>query len=47
MSNDYCMAWETTYDNFWATCPDGHEHVFQDDKCTRCGYVKSRYYDRK
>ena len=45
-SNDYCMAWETTYDNFWATCPDGHEHVFQGDVCTRCGYKKPSSYER-
>ena len=37
-SNDNCIVFDVTYDNFWRTCPDGHEHVFQDDICTRCGY---------
>ena len=38
-SNDNCIAFDVTYDNFWRTCPDGHEHVFNDAKvCTRCGY---------
>ena len=37
-SNDYCMVWDVTYDHFWACCPDGHDHVFVDDVCTRCGF---------
>ena len=40
-SNDYCMIWDVTYDNFWACCPDGHEHVFQNRVCVRCGYERS------
>ena len=40
-SNDYCMIWDVTYDNFWATCPDGHDHVFQNRICIRCGYERS------
>ena len=40
-SNDYCMIWDVTYDNFWAKCPDGHDHVWQDDVCTRCGFRRS------
>ena len=39
-SNDYCMIWDVTYDNFWVCCPDGHDHVFNFDKCTRCGFVR-------
>ena len=39
-SNDFCQIWDVTYDNFWRTCPDGHEHVFNNgDVCVRCGYV--------
>ena len=38
-SNDNCIAFDVTYSNFWRTCPDGHEHVFNDIKvCTRCGF---------
>ena len=40
-SNDYCMIWDVTYDNFWACCPDGHEHVYQNRVCVRCGYERS------
>ena len=40
-SNDYCMIWDVTYDNFWACCPDGHDHVYQNRICTRCGYERS------
>ena len=40
-SNDKCEIWDVTYDNFWATCPDGREHVFVDYICTRWGYYKS------
>ena len=39
-SNDFCMIWDVTYDNFWACCPDGHEHVLHNRVCTRCGYEK-------
>ena len=39
-SNDFCMAWDVTYDNFWTCCPDGHEHVYKKYVCTRCGYEK-------
>ena len=28
-SNDQCLIWDVTYDNFWVCCPDGHEHVFK------------------
>ena len=42
-SNDYCVFWDVTYDNFWETCPDGHEHVFDNCKCVRCGYVNEGY----
>ena len=38
-SNDNCICFDVTYSNFWRTCPDGHEHTFNnDDVCTRCGY---------
>ena len=40
-SNDSCMVWDVTYDNFWITCPDGHEHVYEGTRfCVRCGYKK-------
>ena len=42
-SNDYCMIWDVTYDNFWACCPDGHDHVFDVEICTRCGFRRDRY----
>ena len=42
-SNDYCVIWDVTYDRFWTTCPDGHEHVFDNCKCVRCGYVNEGY----
>ena len=45
-SNDYCHIWDVTYDNFWATCPDGQQHVYVDGVCTRCGHKKSREHDR-
>ena len=38
-SNDNCVCFDVTYDNFWRTCPDGHEHVWQDHVCTRCGFA--------
>ena len=38
-SNDNCIQFDVTYDNFWRTCPHGHDHVFDDNgNCTRCGY---------
>ena len=36
-SNDHCAICEVVYDNFWATCPDGHEHEFVAGFCKRCG----------
>ena len=40
-SNDRCYCWDVTYDNFWATCPDGHTHNFEmGNICVRCGYSK-------
>ena len=39
-SNDFCMIWDVTYDNFWACCPDGHEHVYHNRRCLRCGYER-------
>ena len=44
-SNDFCTIWDVTYDNFYATCPDGHEHVYRDHTCTRCGYTPPHYPD--
>ena len=43
-SNDFCIYWDVTYANFWTTCPDGHEHVFVDNTCTRCGFVQGGSY---
>ena len=39
-SNDFCVAFSVTYDNFWAKCPDGHEHEWDllGYNCKRCGY---------
>ena len=38
-SNDNCIVFDVTYSNFWRTCPDGHDHVFDSNgNCTRCGY---------
>ena len=37
-SNDHCVAFDVTYDNLWATCPDGKPHEFVDCRCVRCGY---------
>ena len=38
-SNDGCMVWDVTYDNFWVCCPDGHDHVYETTRfCVRCGY---------
>ena len=40
-SNDSCMVWDVTYDNFWVCCPDGHDHVYEGTRfCVRCGYKK-------
>ena len=36
-SNDNCLIWSVTYDNFWETCPDGHPHEFDHLVCKRCG----------
>ena len=36
-SNDHCVFFDVTYDNLWATCPDGHPHEFKDGVCVRCG----------
>ena len=38
-SNDHCAIFDVQYDNFWATCPDGHEHTPENCVCTRCGYI--------
>ena len=40
-SSDRCMVWDVTYDDFWTTCPDGHEHVYQNRVCVRCGYERA------
>ena len=37
-SNDRCLSFDVTYDHFYETCPDGHEHVYENDRCVRCGY---------
>ena len=40
-SNDYCNIWDVTYDNFWATCPDGSQHEWDRNAgyvCVKCGY---------
>ena len=39
-SNDHCVMFDVTYDNLWATCPDGKPHEFVDGHCVRCGYNK-------
>ena len=39
-SNDKCQIWDVTYENFFVCCPDGHDHVFVNDRCTRCGHVR-------
>ena len=36
-SNDYCNMFEVTYQNYYATCPDGQEHDYRNHKCIRCG----------
>ena len=40
-SSDRCIVWDVTYDNFWACCPDGHDHVYQNRICIRCGYERA------
>ena len=41
-SNDRCAIWDVTYDNFWATCPDGSPHDFDIwGNCKKCGYCKT------
>ena len=44
-SNDQCLVFDVTYDNFWVTCPDGHEHVYKNYVCQRCGYEMAHYPD--
>ena len=44
-SNDQCLIFDVTYDNFWVCCPDGHEHVYSHYVCTRCGYEMAHYPD--
>ena len=44
-SNDQCIVWDVTYDNFWVTCPDGHEHVYKNYVCQRCGFELAHYPD--
>ena len=40
-SNDSCMVWDVTYDNFWVCCPDGHDHDYEGTLfCVRCGYKR-------
>ena len=48
-SNDYCVVWSVTYDNFWAKCPDGHEHVWGAGgyACVRCGYFSGQDHTSK
>ena len=43
-SNDFCYAWDVTYDNFWATCPDGSPHDWSPNGgyvCLKCGYDRT------
>ena len=44
-TNDQCLIFDVTYDNFWVCCPDGHDHVFKNYICTRCGYEMAHYPD--
>ena len=39
-SNDFCYCFDVTYEDFWATCPDGHKHVYEHGQCVRCGYYR-------
>gem|GEM_PF-4573634 len=33
------IVFDVTYSNSWRTCPDGHEHVYNDVKvCNRCDF---------
>ena len=43
-SNDYCYCFDVTYDNFWATCPDGTPHQWSDGPgyvCVKCGHNRT------
>ena len=45
-SSDRCVIWDVTYDNFWATCPDGHAHKFDEHRqCIKCGYIDTSPVD--
>ena len=43
-SNDYCISFSVTYDNFWKTCPGGTPHDYRwlglraGWVCKKCGY---------
>ena len=39
-SNDRCISWDVTYDQFWVKCPDGKDHIFNNLTCARCGFVE-------
>ena len=39
-SNDFCYCFDVTYDNFFVCCPDGHDHVYENNECVRCGYLR-------
>ena len=45
-SNDYCYLFSVTYDDYYITCPDGHQHEFKDKVCQRCGYSFVSYDDK-
>ena len=45
-SNDYCYLFSVTYDDYYITCPDGHQHEFKDKVCQRCGYSIVSYDDK-
>ena len=43
-TNDFCEIWDVTYSNFWATCPDGTPHQWDDGPgyvCVKCGYDRT------
>ena len=40
-NNDWCRIFDVTYDHFYFTCPDGHEHVLVDRHCIRCNYYEN------
>ena len=44
-TNDQCLIFDVTYDNFWVCCPDGHDHVFKSHVCQRCGFVEAHVPD--